>query len=340
MTAEAYPHAGTNVDLPDPARFARGVAHVLRARMKYFADVEDSHAVFVLQPVPPGQVAEGATRHYALDDGETMMARGLWFVGPNVMSAARVDVTVDFDEIFPYVSSLGLGPVPAVIFRPTADGPRLKFYPNGLANPDDCQTMHVETSPVTLERVLDLVDVVHQTTLVTPLGHAGGPKLWKKPTKYHVAPQVEVEIQAYVRVGLSVGLPGCEVNIEQNHISGRLDIEIEQPIPGSPGHSEFPVILELKVLRDFGSTGIPTSETQTIQWVSEGVTQAFSYRIDRGALAAALCCFDMRAAPEDQTCFAKAERKSKKLGVVVRSWPIFPTAKAFREWRAAGVLAT
>lgn len=338
-TLRAFPFAGLDSDLSDSERFARGVAQALRAWIKSNPDEIGSHAVFLLRPeVPESLKAKEIAAFYGLDDGETDVTRGLWFVGAPVVRGFRLVVADSFDGMFPQVVDAGLGDDIAVAFRNTQTGPILRYYPNGLADPETRVVMSLGEKPVELDKILEVVSVVHRSTLLTPSGHHGGAKLWSNPDGHFPVRHVEAEIQAYLRAGLSTGLPLCRINAEQNLVAGRLDLEIEELDPTSKTFARH-AILELKVLRSFGSTGRKTSKPATERWVDEGVDQAHTYRIERNARSAALCCFDMRTNVGDKACLKKIETKAAALDVRVEAWPLYPKAKPFRADAAQSALS-
>lgn len=337
-TLKAFPYAGADADLPEAERFARGVAQAVRARLRAYPNDVGSHAAFVLQPRVPEPLVDDAVEFYALDDGETDVTTGLWFVSESVIQGSRVDGPDDFDDMFRQVKAAGLGALPAVTFRNVAAGPLLRYYPHGLDDAETKVPMSVGGAPVDLDEILEIVDVVHRSTLVTPSAHQGGAKLWKNRSKFHPVRHVETEIQAYLRLGLSVGLPLCRINPEQNSEAGRLDLEVEE-LDRVTNTVARHAILELKVLRSFGSTGAATSSAATDDWVDSGVEQAFAYRKLRGARRAALCCFDMRKNAGDDACFTKVESKAKGLDVQLASWPLYPDVKFYRSAMARSVLS-
>lgn len=335
-TLSSFPFAGADSELSDDERFARGVAQVVRAWLRSHPTAVGSHSVFLLHATLPEDMDETESeRFYALDDGESDVTTGIWFVGPPVITGTKVDAPESFDAMFPAVVEAGLGDCAAVTYRHTASGPVLRFYPRGLAEAEHVVSMTLSNTAVDLGKILEIVGIVHRSTLVTPSGHQGGAKLWQNRTKYHPVRHVEVEIQAYLRTGLSVGLPLCRINPEQNLVAGRLDLEIEELDPETRKVSRH-AVLELKVLRTYGSTGSTTSGTQTEKWISDGVEQAYAYREERAARESALCCFDMRKDPTDDACLKKVEKKAHDLKVVVASWPLYPDTKLYR---AAGATA-
>ena len=338
-TLRAFPFAGVDSELSDDERFARGVAQVFRAFFASGSEGVGSHSAFLLHPGVPVSLAHLQSEVcYALDDGQTDVTNGVWFVGPSVIQGSRLEVADTFDAMFPQVVDAGLGALAAVTFRRTVGGPVLSYYPAGLGAPERKVRMRLTDTTVTLAQILELVDIVHQSTLVAPTGHQGGAKLWKNRAKHHPVQHVEVEIQAYLRTGLSTALPLCRINPEQNLVAGRLDLEIEELDPSTNTLARH-AILELKVLRSFGSTGLPCSAAENEKWVSDGVDQAYAYREERKASSSALCCFDMRVNSGDSACLRKVESKASSLDVILRSWPLYPDAKQYRTATATAALS-
>ncbi len=123
---------------------------------------------------------------------------------------------------------------------------------------------------------------------------------------------------------------------EQTAVPGRLDLEIEQSDPLDRGKITRHAVLELKVLRSFRSSGTTVSPTETLDWVESGVRQAASYRDERGALAAALCCFDMRNEHTGEKCFEHVQELANSLIVELRHWFVFGTSEQYREFSTGG----
>ena len=105
---------------------------------------------------------------------------------------------------------------------------------------------------------------------------------------------------------------------------------MEEPIPGQEGGLVPKAILELKVLRSFGSKGAPVAENTNKESVTEGVKQATAYQKERNAEGTALCCFDMQKDRTGEACFIHAQPLAKRNGIVLRVWYLFNSAIAFR----------
>jgi hypothetical protein len=233
------------------------------------------------------------------------------------------------------VKDLRQGDVPAVIYDPRADPMQIRYYPTGLQNADICDIIDISmTSPIGIRYILDVVDRVCEKQLATPDGQSQTGKLWEDPSRHWVARNAEHIIQMYLVTALFAAFPSCVVRSEQSQVTGRLDIEIEEPDPSRPAHVIRHAILELKVLRSFGSTGRVVTVTEVQEWVSKGIDQAYSYRIDRRSLQSSLCCFDMRKSHADISAFDEVADKANRLDVAVRRWCLYASAEEYRAFLA------
>ena len=334
-TAALNTGAGADVDLPPEVRFLGGVAKLLQRRLSGAADHEEPSrpAIFLLQPNPIGLSTDSQPKRVPmLDNGLTPVAGRLWFVGQVVVSGKYIELQdSDDDGLFNLISGLGLGTVPAVLFDPRTSVPSVRFYPAGLDDLDNCQHITIDNHSVSLSEIYDVINKVHQQCLITPEAQPKAGKLWKENQKWWASEQAEDLVQLYLRTGLTTAFPTCTVRHEQTGIPGRLDLEIEQINPHVDGGLIRHAVLELKVLRSFGSTGTRVSDSDTLAWVDSGVRQAASYRDERGALAATLCCFDMRIVSTGEACFDHVRELAATLSVDLKAWYIFATSAQYRE---------
>lgn len=240
--------------------------------------------------------------------------------------------TLDNDELFRIVTdALSLGEVPAIIFDPRANLPQVRFYPEGLKMPEHYVPVPINVTDVSLSRIFEAIDKVHEELLITPEAQEKAGKLWENNAKWWPSSKAEGLVQLYLRTGLTMAFPTCTVRSEQTSTPGRLDLEIEETNPLDQRHFTRHAILELKILRSFGCTGEKVTEEYTLEWITSGVKQAFSYRDKRGALAAALCCFDMRCIEKSDGSFAHVMALAKERNVELRSWFIYATSKQYRD---------
>jgi hypothetical protein len=336
-TARANAGVGADADLPDRVRFVGGVAKLVRRRMAEAAFASDPirPAIFLLEPnAKKAQADQDPKRVPMLDNGLTAVTGRLWFVSAVVVSGKYVELEdLDDDALFTIVTeTLQLGHVPAVVFDPRTAIGSIRFYPQGIGAPETCDTAAVASADVSVDRVLDVVERVYRETLITPVVQPNAGKLWEDGSKWLPSSQAEDLTQLYLRIGLTTAFPTCTVRHEQTLMPGRLDLEIEESDPLDRSKVTRHAVLELKVLKSFRSSGATVSDDETLEWITSGVRQAASYRDDRGALSAALCCFDMRKSYSGQRCFDHVKELATRLTVRLRVWFLFGTSEQFREF--------
>jgi hypothetical protein len=332
LLATAWENVGIGADegLPDEVRFVVNVTRLVRVRLAQPSSDEQTPAVFFLRPVGPDGVS--LRREPLLHNGMVALGGTCWFVSPVVTNAHGYELDEwDDDSVFDLAEkTLGVGTSIAVIFDPRPESPQLFLYPRGLGEPDEVKALRLDASNVTLSDVLAVVDNVHAQLLVTPGAQDAQGKLWKNQRQHIPVLKAEAVIQMYLRIGLQTAFPSCVVRREQHGIAGRLDLEIEEPVPGHQGALAPKAILELKVLRSYGSTGTSVSDQEIKDWVKDGVVQTIAYQKERDALEAALCCFDMRKSSSGEACFAHVQTLAKKGKIELRVWFLFNSAKAYQ----------
>jgi hypothetical protein len=275
-----------------------------------------------------------------LDNGRTPVQGKLWMVGPLAASgyAVRLEYSED-DDVFKQVADeYRMGSTPAVIYDPRTTPDLLRFYRSGLDKPDERLLISLPTGLVTVEEVTEVIERVYQTELKTPDAQSETGKLWENADKFYAKTRAEQTVQMYLKTGLSVAFPHCEIRPEQPGITGRSDLEIEESDKFGSGSTIRHVLIELKVLREFGVKGGRYSQKDNDDWIDSGVDQAWSYADERGTRAAMLCCFDMRKLDVGDACFAHVREKAESHGVVLKVWYIYASAKAYRTVASAGTL--
>jgi energy-coupling factor transporter ATP-binding protein EcfA2 len=154
-------------------------------------------------------------------------------------------------------------------------------------------------------------------------------RLWQNGPKYRPKRDAEDRIQNILRIALQAAFPATVVREEQPHTSGRLDLEIEEAAP-TPATFVRHALLELKVLRSYTDTGSTVSAGKATEAIEEGLRQAIAYREERGTLASALCCFDMRKAHSGESCFEPVVTRAGEQKVALRVWPLYGTVDQIR----------
>jgi len=338
LAATALAGAGVGADdnLPVDIRFLRNVATHIRRRVAHPGAQQDPivPAVFLLRPNPSGlNLPNPPKRVPMLNNGLTPLAGRLWMIGAGPASGHYSDYTfTGDDELFKLVvNDIGEGCCPTILFDPRPAVPEVRYFPDGLGNPDNYRDVSISTADVPLDRVMDAVNIVYHASLVTPEAQPPQGTLWENQSKWWPKRHAEALVQLNLKAGLAGAFPTCTIRHEQTMPEGRLDLEIEQSDPLDRSKVTRHAILELKVLRSFGDTGIVYTAKQTEEWVESGVTQAAAYRSSKGAKWAALLCFDMRKDLSDQACFAHVKETAKTLQVTLRCWHLFATSKLYRE---------
>jgi hypothetical protein len=335
-TARANVGVGADADLPREVRFLAGVAKLIRRRLAEQGATADPArpAVFLLEPNARAHKPDAMPKRVPmLDNGLTTVTGRLWFVSPVVVTGNYVDLDEwDDDALFSVVTvTLQLGVVPAIVFDPRTQPATVRYYPNGLSDADTCDAVAV-SADVSLQRIYSAIDRVYWTCLITPEAQGRAGKLWKESKRWWPSSEAEDIVQLYLRAGLTTAFPTCTVRHEQSMVPGRLDVEIEESDPLDRSRLTRHAILELKVLRSFRSSGVPVPVKETLDWVESGVRQAASYRNDKGALAAALCCFDMRREHSVDRCFEHVRDLAVTLSVDLKSWFLFAASEQYREF--------
>lgn len=335
-TIRTTSEAGVDSDLPDKVRFIAGVAKLIKKRIAMASCENESTqlAIFLLEQSTAITNPDLALRRVPmLDNGMTMLNGRLWFVSPVVVAGHYIELgDGGDDDHFRFITDvLHLGNSPAVIFNPRQDMPEVRFYQNGLDDLEVYQSSKVIDIDVSLDKVFEGIDLIYNKNLKTPDAQEKAGKLWKNSEKHWPEANAEHIIQLYLRVGLSTFFPTCTIRTEQGDVPGRLDLEIEESDGADRRKFTRHAILELKVLRGFGSTGRPVPDAETLTWVKKGVKQSVSYRDERGAIAAALCCFDMRSSKTGVKCFDHVLKLARNKQVELRLWFIYASSKLYRD---------
>lgn len=331
-TIAANVTTGADTGLPSEVRFVAAVAKLIRLRRSGRSSSEDlvAPAVFLLRS-PTQTTMPAAKREPMLNNGLTPLTGRLWLVNAPVVMGHYIEIgqVVD-DELFSHVEKLGFHNVPAIIFDPRPSTPEIRFYAEGLAAPDVCDKIDISGSNLTMDRIREVISHIHAQRMATPEVQPKPGKLWAMAEKWWVIADAEDRIQMYLVTGLTTAFPTTTVRMEQTQVTGRLDLEIEEPDPSDHSKITRHAILELKVLRSFGSTGNAVSNAEIEEWIRSGIAQAAAYRMERKALASALCCFDMRREDTGNSCFKEMIELADKTSVSLWRWFIYSKSKILR----------
>ena len=336
-TVSKFSGIGAEAGIPDENRFVAGVVQLLLRRRVESAESSETDssdiAIFVLKPSPPESIPN-LPRVPMLDNGRTKVVGRLWFTSAAVISAYSVELPEDHsdDGRFSFVTDeLELGSLPTLLFDPRPISPQLRWYPAGLSQPDKVELKPLD-GDVSPEAVFEAIEELFQECFITPTSMPQGMNLWHEAAKNRPKQEAETLIQSHLKAGLVLRFPYCKVRHEVRQQAGRTDIEIEQVNAKDRSIVTRHAIIELKVLRSFGSSGNSVPETQAEKHIEEGVRQALAYRHNKNARWSALCCFDMRRDDVgDSTCFAQVKGFADSKEVLLRRWFLYASSSAYRK---------
>ena len=342
LRATAISAAGTGADagVPDAVRFKSAIAKLVRRRLAICEGVsEDSGpCIFLLMPSPPNEAdAPPAKRVPCLDNGMHELGSRVWFVCASGASGHWVSADFeDDDALFAYVTdTLAMGQTAAILYDPKHPNPHIRHYPSGLSDLEDFAEVSVATVPITVDSVTAAIESTHAEMMVTPDAQPDTLALWTKPTKFWPYKEAEKRAQGYLQIALNTAFPTCTIRAEQPGPAGRLDIEIVENDPIERTKISQHGILELKVLRSFGSTGTKVYKKENAEAVKSGVEQAAAYRDEKKAPWGVLVCFDMQAEDGGNgACFKHVKKLAQTLDVHLRRWFLFNSSRAFRRAKA------
>ena len=328
---------GTGIDdgLPEIVRFVSNIAKLIRRRIAQTDADQDPNrpGIFLLQAVSPNLKSSAKPKRVPmLDNGLTPVAGRVWFVGAVPASGHYINLeTTDDDAMFSLITDdIGQGTIPTIIFDPRPSVPEAKYYPNGLNEPNVYERISITSADVTLDRVLEAIERTYKKDMITPEQQTKTGKLWQNQDKWWPKSDAEDRIQMYLRIGLNSTFLTCDVRHEHVIAEGRLDLIIEERDPLNPGKVTNHAVLELKVLRSYGATGLGQTDKYNRDWIESGVNQAHGYCIGKNAKWSALCCFDMRKHDTGEECFEHVREMADCLKVGLKRWFLYAKSKHLR----------
>ncbi|MGH2971552.1 MAG: hypothetical protein ACRDLE_05385 [Gaiellaceae bacterium] len=344
-TAAEFPGVGSDSEFAPLDRFRFGISYLVGkslARLSPGGDATDDLtpklAIFLLHPPgPPENLAKRCTRVPMLDQGRAPLVGRVWFVTQVVAHGTWFAPSfADDEELFRCVTDdLALGNVPTAVYDAREGEPELRIYPKGLADLDMYEQLYIAFTHVSVSDILEGISAICATQLVTPGAQHRATRLWSNASLGQVASNAEDVLGGLLAAGLQGAYLSCKVRVEQPQPTGRLDIAIEEPVLGQAGTTRVHAVLELKILRGVNQRGKSVSARTVRTWVESGVNQAAAYRSDRNALAAALCCFDMRSEFTGEQCFAHVASLAARMDVSLAVWHLFSSSAAYRKHLSA-----
>lgn len=333
QTLQATVGPGADYTLDHATRFVRGVATVVRRRTAMDESRQDPRQLSVFLLHPTTEPEAGLAHEPMLDNGLTPIAGKIWFVNAPVLSGFMRDLeTEDAAGVFRLiVEDLGLRDVAAVVVDPRLPTIGVRYYPNGLGDPDSCINVRLHGSNVELQDVCEVIERAYTRCLITPDAQATANRLWADTSKSRPFRDAEHRIQAALYHFFSDAFPTCKVFDEFKGTTGRADLHVVEHDPLDHDKVTYLIVLELKVLRSRGEGGASYSEAENLTWVDQGVKQAGAYRQEHGHRVAALCCFDMRDNDSGDECFAHVRKLASRLNVALRRWYLYSNSERWRD---------
>jgi hypothetical protein len=228
--------------------------------------------------------------------------------------------------------------LPTVIYLPKAGGhSKLHWYPQGVAHTALLKVYAVNTETPTPDLIQEVINSVYEGDLKTPDNTPKGFGPWENSAKGYAAENAEERVQRAVKLGLH-GRFGthCRITAEQPDKDGRTDIEIVGDFGVEHGKQTNFAVLEMKVLRERGSTGILEAPSKNEAAIVKGLGQASTYGDDRHFLERMLCCFDMRATNAGAAAvFAPIKDKAAELKVHLYLWYLYRSSDHYRDAQVA-----
>ena len=334
-TVSRYRGVGANADLPEDTRFVTSVVQRVLERVNAQRVDQQEHpdlAIFVLSPSPPASVT-GAKWVPMLDNGLTRVTGRLWFATPAVIATHYIDLPENADDgaRLSYVKDdLDLGSRPTVIYDSRVTSHRVRWYPEGLQKIETVTFMPL-AGDVTQDEVFEAMNHLYEQCFITPSGLPQRVNLWNNAARHWPLGTAEALVQSLLKAGLATRFPFCTIRHEQTQQAGRTDLEIEQFNPLDRSSVYYHAILELKVLRSFRHEGGPVPPSEVNAAVTDGVSQAATYRDIKGASWSALCCFDMRDTNTgDEACFNHVTQSAARMDVSLKRWFLYASPAEYR----------
>lgn len=327
---------GSDVDLPPPQRFRANVTRSVVLREQLPEAEYDRPSAFVLTPPTLlEQLPATAVRTPFLNTGHYPLTGQIHFVGVAGTGKSQ-PYTGSPGDLIDALHASGVAHFPTVVYDPKPGHSTLSWYPAGITDDTNVEVSSVVEIAPTPERITEAISAVHRGELITPDQVPAHDRVWEDAGKGWAKQDAEARVQRVVRIGLQARFPMCRIRAEQPDKDGRTDIEVVEEFGRGAGDVVHHAVLELKVLREKGSTGGGYSDQDIADHMDEGVNQASSYGDGRNFLARMLCCFDMRPANAGyDAVFAPFVTKAATLKVLLRHWFLYRSSGHWRQCQVA-----
>ncbi|MGA4323374.1 hypothetical protein [Ectopseudomonas hydrolytica] len=254
----------------------------------------------------------------------------LWFVPRSLAMGFAVDVrNKPAQDVFEVIEGYEAGDQFTVMFDPKSVG-QFYIYPNGVSDPSTSEVVDlINPGSLSIGDIVAALDGLY--TLIRSPDQMKALPLWRDSSQWYPIQKAEDAIQNEATRALAGRLaPFIDVRSEQPSTIGRTDIELIQTFGLSNGHLIRHALIELKVLRSYGSTGKSVPLKHITRHVSQGVRQAALYAPT--ARIKMLCCYDMRKTDiGDKSVFEPFEKAAKDRDVFLKRYYLYNSSQALRE---------
>lgn len=320
-----------DTQLPDEVRFVREVKATLSKIVQRFPDEETGPAVFILGERPddhPG--AMPAEPRFFI--GDINPAGRLWFGGAAARKMSPISpASLEARDVFRLVEEMGFGGATAVYYQSDApEDQAVTIYPYGLSDTES--VLHgpvVVPDSVNIGDIAERVDRIHDHALKTPRHQRPDFNLWADTSAWDVQEDAERRVQDTLLFFLSNAYHSPYFMLKEiSGHAGRYDISLHQSLPAR-GQTVTHAIIELKVIRSFGSNHNRYTEAKWREALVSGLTQAAGYVKEHNPRQCACFYFDLRH-HDDVDRIEMAENHSRMLDIPLRGWRCLPSAEAYQ----------
>jgi hypothetical protein len=312
------------------------LARVVTARMRHTDWVNDPKgiAIFVItdRPRELGEALAGELEPI-IDNGSHRLTGRLWVAGPALASAYRLALAAqNTGDAFKEVAAR-LGDKPTLVFDPNATDLEIRYYPQGVAQPDVVQKYPMPGLTFSLESLDRTLSTFHAENLVSPDATKSENSPWKVSGNYVPRASTEGFLQGWLKSILSVALGRCKVDFEIPGTEGRCDLVISSRHLTQENTWIVHATLELKVLRSVDSGSHPIAATVRERAIEDGYLQALAYRNERQAQLGMLCCYDMRkpAHCNGDMCLQAVKDRASQDGIELRCYRLYGSSADLRK---------
>lgn len=334
-TVSGYVGNGYDQNLPPFRQFCHAAAKIIqRRRARADGTLLEGAVIFVMEGIV--QLSDLPKESRPLfNHGVASIGGRVWTGSSRLATATGVVMPQGdaADRIQFVVEKLGMGARPAIYYDPSEEEGIMRAYPSGLVEPENCEDLSLNSAELTIEHLKRLLDHAHAKLLVSPSGSNLARNLWSDRQAVVPIGEAEKGVQDILHVALTSGLRfgSIAVRPEGSSEMGRYDFFLEEQDPLDASTWTHHAIIELKVVKSFSESGGLVAHSKNVIAVSDGLTQAAAYRDSHYCRFAALCCYDMRTAPDPAGAVAHELTRAQSLDVAMWSWPLYPSAKLARE---------